>query len=120
MKYRGPAMVAALGIVFGWLIWEFSLTFTGLVEPWDSKELYYWWALFLSGVVASLPSPRWFWCAAMGVCLGQSAYLMSNATGPLWPLGLGFGALFSGVAMFGGWCVFLIARLLRKGRGESK
>ncbi len=66
--------VLAAGLVCGALVWAASPLVTGVREPFDSDSLYYPAAMFLAGVLASLPAPRFWWLAVVAVFLGEHLY----------------------------------------------
>ena len=122
MRFIGPGVALILGSGLGVLIWMLSPLLAGHVEPWDGQEHYYPVALFVSGALASLSSPRSFVWAAVGVFLGQSAWLLHLLSGEpsaFGPLGLIFVAAYSAVALAGGFCVWKIFGR-NQGGGDSK
>lgn len=90
-----------LAVVCGCAIWAFSPYFTGRLEPWDSRNPYYWIALFVTGVLVGLVEPKWFLTTSIWVVAGQALYVVTAAlalhkdTGLLFPMGLIAMLLFS-------------------------
>lgn len=66
--------VAVAGVLLGAAVWGFSVPLTGMREPFDSDGVYYPAAMFLAGVLATLPSPRHWWLAVLAVFLGERVY----------------------------------------------
>jgi len=66
------------GIVAGAVIWWLSPLLTGYQEPFDSPSYYYLIAMFIAGSLATIPAPRYWWLAVIGIFIGERlyAYLM--------------------------------------------
>ena len=62
------------GMVCGALVWALSVPVTGLREPFDSPGYYYITAMFIAGTLATLPAPRYWWVAVIGIFLGEGFY----------------------------------------------
>ena len=62
------------GIACGAIVWGLSVPLTGFREPWDSPSIYYIVAMFIAGIVAALPAPRYWWAAVVGVWMGGHIY----------------------------------------------
>jgi len=122
MRVVRPVLVLSAGFILGALIWTYSPGITSEIEPWDAKGIYYLLSLFLAGAAASLLSPRHFWLAPVGVYIGQFVYVFAHMTepSPFWPIGMMFGAVYSGLSLLGGACVFACWRRVRKPRAEPK
>lgn len=68
--------VVLAGLTCGAIVWGASPLLTGMREPFDSDTLYYPVAIFFSGVVASLPGPRYWWLSVPAVFLGEHLYAL--------------------------------------------
>ena len=103
-----------LGIVLGFLIWALCEIITGKKEAVDAG-VYLPLALLITGIISSLPSPKFFFSGALGIFVGQVAFMAFIPTGfgaNLWPLtaiGLVPAMLIS---MFGGVIVYTISSKL--------
>lgn len=103
-----------LGIVLGFLIWALCEIITGKEEAVDAG-VYLPLALLITGIISSLPSPKFFFSGALGIFVGQVAFMAFIPTGfgaNLWPLtaiGLVPAMLIS---MFGGVIVCTISSKL--------
>ncbi len=103
-----------LGIVLGFLIWALCEIITGKEEAVDAG-VYLPLALLITGIISSLPSPKFFFSGALGIFVGQVAFMAFIPTGfgaNLWPLtaiGLVPAMLIS---MFGGVIVYTISSKL--------
>jgi len=64
----------AAGILGGLAVWALSVPLTGMREPFDAPGLYYPLAMFLCGIGAALPAPRYWWLAVIGIFLGERLY----------------------------------------------
>lgn len=69
-----PWLVLATGLLCGAAVWWLSVPITGMREPFDSTSLYYPVAMFLAGAFATLPAPRYWWMAVLGIFLGERLY----------------------------------------------
>jgi hypothetical protein len=67
-------IVVLAGIACGSIVWGLSVPLTGMREPFDAPGLYYIAATFTAGVLATLPAPRYWWAAVIGVFLGEQIY----------------------------------------------
>src|SRR3990172_9602457 len=88
------------GCLLGAAIWALSPTFTGHAEPWDASHTYYFQiALLLAGAFAAGVWPAGFCIGALGVYLGQLAYMwLFLPKGPMLYLGsllLGWKSLYA-------------------------
>ncbi len=103
-----------LGIVLGFLIWALCEIITGKEEAVDAG-FYLPLALLITGIISSLPSPKFFFSGALGIFVGQVAFMAFIPTGfgaNLWPLtaiGLVPAMLIS---IFGGVIVYTISSKL--------
>jgi hypothetical protein len=72
------------GLVCGSVVWALSIPLTGFAEPFDSPGPYYVIAMFIAGLLAALPNPRYWWAAVIGIFLGERVYafLMVPETRP--------------------------------------
>lgn len=66
--------VLLAGLACGAIVWALSVPLTGMREPWDSPGYYYIVAMFIAGILAALPAPRYWWAAVVGVFLGERIY----------------------------------------------
>ena len=66
--------VLLAGLACGAIVWALSVPLTGMREPWDSPGYYYIVAVFIAGILAALPAPRYWWAAVVGVFLGERIY----------------------------------------------
>lgn len=71
---RPMAWVLLAGLGCGAMVWGLSVPLTGMREPFDSPSYYYIVAMFVAGIVASLPAPRYWWLAVIGIFLGERLY----------------------------------------------
>ena len=67
-------IVLLAGLFCGAVVWWLSIPLTGAREPFDSTGLYYPVAIFVAGVLATLPAPRYWWMAVVGIFLGERLY----------------------------------------------
>jgi len=106
------------GLASGSVVWALSIPITGFREPFDSPGPYYVIAMFVAGVLAALPAPRYWWMAVIGTYLGERlyAFIMLPET-RAWIL---FGLIMNIVtltwvpATIGGLCTFTGSRWLAK------
>ncbi len=111
--------VAAAGIVLGAAVWALSPSLSGVTEAWDHPP-YYITSLFIAGLLAACCGPRQFWLAPLGIYVGQTLYaVLFLPGGPLWMIGMVFGAASSIVALAGAAVPFVIRRLLRPRRDAA-
>jgi hypothetical protein len=68
---KAPLCVVTLGFLLGASIWLASPMITGTHEPWDSRSVYFYVAMLVSGLVLGAASRRWFWLGLIGLYLGQ-------------------------------------------------
>ena len=64
--------VLLAGLACGAIVWALSVPLTGMREPWDSPGYYYIVAVFIAGILAALPAPRYWWAAVVGGKLWRS------------------------------------------------
>jgi hypothetical protein len=116
MSPTDPAgRVFVAGVILGALLWGASPVITGEREPWDSSTPYYSIGLLVCGFVAACFGPKRFWIAPCGIYVGQFAYaFLVLPGGPLWVLGLIFGAVHCVVALIGATLPFLIYLMCRR------
>ncbi len=74
LKSRKIGSVLLAGIACGAIVWGLSVPFTGMREPFDSPGYYYMVAMFIAGILAALPAPRYWWVAVVGIFLGEKIY----------------------------------------------
>ena len=75
LEPRKVGWVLLAGLVCGAIVWGLSVPLTGMREPFDSPSYYYMVAMFIAGLVAALPAPRYWWAAVVGIFLGENANL---------------------------------------------
>ena len=104
-----------LGIVLGFLIWALCETITGKEEAIEAG-LYLPLTLLITGMISSLPSPKHLFSGALGIFVGQVAFMAfvpaKGFGANLWPLtaiGLVPAMLIS---MFGGLIIYIISSKL--------
>jgi len=69
-------LVLFSGMGCGALVWALSIPITGFREPFDSPSLYYMISMLLAGIIATLPSPKYWWLAVIGIYLGERFYAL--------------------------------------------
>jgi hypothetical protein len=74
LEPRKIGWVLLAGIACGAIVWGLSVPLTGMREPFDSPGYYYMVAMFAAGIVATLPAPRYWWVAVVGIFLGERIY----------------------------------------------
>ena len=110
-------MSKLIGFACGVAIWVLSPQFTGRVEPWDAKGVYYWAALFVAGLIPALIEPKKFKTIPLWVVAGQSAAILGGVVfggkdiGLFLPMGLIVLFLYSVVCYAG---AFLGAAIRKK------
>ncbi len=73
--FRSKAWIVLLaGLFCGAVVWWLSIPLTGAREPFDSTGIYYPLAIFMAGILATLPAPRCWWMAVVGIFLGERLY----------------------------------------------
>ncbi len=104
-----------LGIVLGFLIWALCETITGKEEAIEAGR-YLPLTLLITGMISSLPSPKHLFSGALGIFVGQVAFMAfvpaKGFGANLWPLtaiGLVPAMLIS---MFGGLIIYIISSKL--------
>ena len=112
-----------LGLALGVAIWLLSPFITGHREPWDAEGGYYASALLVAGMLGGLVVPQHWASSAIGILAGQAVVLMGGviaepARGGLWPLGLGFLALYSVLGLVGAAVGTGLRRLWSRGQGS--
>jgi len=77
-----------LGVILGFSIWALSEIITGEEEAIDAG-FYLPLTLLITGIIASLPSPKFFFSSCTGIYVGQVAFMAFIQTGSganLWPI----------------------------------
>jgi hypothetical protein len=110
-----------LGIVLGFLIWALCEIITGKEEAVDAG-VYLPLALLITGIISSLPSPKFFFSGALGIFVGQVAFMAFIPTGfgaNLWPITAVMLVPAMLISMFGGVIVYIVCRKRSSGNQES-
>ena len=110
-----------LGIVLGFLIWALCEIITGKEEAVDAG-FYLPLALLITGIISSLPSPKFFFSGALGIFVGQVAFMAFIPTGfgaNLWPITAVMLVPAMLISMFGGVIVYIVSRKRSSGNQES-
>lgn len=83
------------GLACGALVWGLSVPITGMREPFDSPSHYYMVAMYIAGIIAALPAPRYWWAAVVGIFVGEKlyAFFMLPETRPWLLFGIYMGLL---------------------------
>ncbi len=76
LEPRKISWVFLAGIVCGAIVWGLSVPLTGMREPFDSPSYYYPVAMFMAGILAALPAPRYWWAAVLGILFGERIYML--------------------------------------------
>ncbi len=100
-----------LGIVLGFLIWALCEIITGKEEAVDAGG-YLPLALLITGIISSLPSPKFFFSGALGIFVGQVAFMAFVPTGfgaNLWPITAVMLVPAMLISMFGGVIVYIVS-----------
>jgi hypothetical protein len=100
----GAAFV--IGLACGAAIWLLSPVLTGHAEPWDGSFGAYSGSLVVAGAIGGWLMPGRMAANALGIFVGQALVLLGRVVGDpgsggLWPLGLGFLAVYSLLALAG-------------------
>ena len=110
-----------LGIVLGFLIWALCEIITGKEEAVDAG-FYLPLALLITGIISSLPSPKFFFSGALGIFVGQVAFMAFIPTGfgaNLWPITAVMLVPAMLISMFGGVIVYIVSCKRSSGNQES-
>ena len=100
-----------LGIVLGFLIWALCEIITGKEEAVDAG-FYLPLALLITGIISSLPYPKFFFSGALGIFVGQVAFMAFVPTGfgaNLWPITAVMLVPAMLISMFGGVIVYIVS-----------
>ncbi|MDJ0950831.1 MAG: hypothetical protein QNJ94_18115 [Alphaproteobacteria bacterium] len=73
-EQKGIVLVVMAGLTCGAIVWALSTPITGVREPFDAQSHYYRVAIFVSGILAALPAPRYWWVAVIAIFLGERLY----------------------------------------------
>ena len=114
--------VLLVGIACGAVVWGLSVPLTGMREPFDSPTHYYIVAMFIAGILAALPAPRYWWVAVVGIFLGEKIYsfvvLPETRDWLLFGIYIGVLTLTWLPSALGGLIVYIVHRLrARRSRG---
>ena len=74
LEARKIGWVLLAGIACSAIVWGLSVPLTGMREPFDSPTYYYMVAMFIAGILAALPAPRYWWVAVVGIFMGEKIY----------------------------------------------
>ena len=75
LEARKIGWVLLAGIACSAIVWGLSVPLTGMREPFDSPTYYYMVAMFIAGILAALPAPRYWWVAVVGIFSGERIYM---------------------------------------------
>ncbi len=75
LELRKIGWVLLAGIACSAIVWGLSVPLTGMREPFDSPTYYYVVAMFIAGILAALPAPRYWWVAVVGIISGERIYM---------------------------------------------
>ncbi len=75
LEPRNIGWVLLAGIACSAIVWGLSVPLTGMREPFDSPTYYYMVAMFIAGILAALPAPRYWWVAVVGIFAGERIYM---------------------------------------------
>ncbi len=76
LEPRKIGWVFLAGIACGAIVWGLSVPLTGMREPFDSPSYYYPVAMFMAGILAALPAPRYWWAAVPDIFFGERIYML--------------------------------------------
>ena len=110
-----------LGIVLGFLIWALCEIITGKEEAVDAG-FYLPLALLITGIISSLPSPKFFFSGALGIFVGQVAFMAFIPTGfgaNLWPITAVMLVPAMLISILGGIIVYIVSHKRSSGNQES-
>ncbi len=124
LEPRKMRWVLLAGLACGSIVWGLSVPLTGMREPFDSPTFYYPVAMFIAGILATLPAPRYWWVAVVGIFLGERiyAFVMLPETRGWLLLGIFMGVLTLTwlPPALGGLIVYIVNRLrTRRSRGGA-
>ncbi len=75
LEPRKIGSVLLAGIACSAIVWGLSVPLTGMREPFDSPTYYYVAAMFIAGILAALPAPRYWWVAVVGIFSWERIYM---------------------------------------------
>lgn len=76
LEPKKAGWVLLAGLACGAVVWGLSVPLTGMREPFDSPSHYYVVAMFVAGILAALPAPRYWWVGVIGIFLGERIYAL--------------------------------------------
>ena len=122
LELQNIGRVLLAGIACGAIVWGLSVPLTGMREPFDSPTHYYIVAMFIAGILAALPAPRYWWVAVAGIFLGERMYsfavLPETRDWLLFGIFVGLLTLTWLPSALGGLTVYVVHRLrARRSRG---
>jgi len=108
------------GLILGFLIWAICEPITGEEEAVDAG-VYLPLGLLIMGIIASFPSPKHTFAAALGIYVGQVIFMAFIPTGfgSLWPITAIFLIPAMLISMFGGVIACIISCKRRSGNQKS-
>jgi hypothetical protein len=118
VQQKQVGWVLLAGLASGAAVWGLSVPVTGMREPFDSPSHYYMVAMFVAGILAALPAPRYWWVGVIGIFLGEKiyAFVMLPETRPWLMAGIIINLLiFSWLpAAMGALSAYIVNRWLRR------
>ncbi len=123
LELRKIGWVLLAGIACSAIVWGLSVPITGMREPFDSPTYYYVVAMFIAGILAALPAPRYWWVAVVGIFLGERIYMFvampENRGWLLFSIYMGLLTLTWLPPALGGLIVYIVNRV-RTWRGRRR
>ncbi len=121
-RYWKIGRVGLAGLACGAGVWALSVRITGMREPFDSPGPYYIVAIFVAGILAALPAPRYWWAAVVGIFLGEHLYafvmLPETRDWQLFGIIMGLAILTWLPALLGALTTYLVDRFIIRRRRD--